>query len=127
MAEATQPTVDDYLKRIPARRWYIIALRTDLSESVILNSPTLTAAIAANERHRIENDGRDDFERFLDMDLDSLYEYISAGAFAEDDPLADGDEEDGADGQSRFPDEPSGVAVADAESAVLPDHPGIAG
>lgn len=118
--------IDELLKRIPARRWHIIAIRTDLSEETILNSPSLTAAIAANEKHRLENDGRDDFERFLDMDLDSLYDYIDPAR--DDKPAEDkADDTEAEDAPSRFPGEPSGVALADAESAVLPDHPDIAG
>lgn len=68
-------SIGDYLNGIPAKRWHIIALRTELSEDTILDSPALTLAICANEKHRAEA-GRDDYPRFLGMGLGDLNDYL---------------------------------------------------
>lgn len=108
--------IGEYLNGIPARRWHIIALRTEFSEDQILDSPALTLAICANEKHRAET-GRDDYPRFLDMGMGDLTEYLGADALPV--PAEDGDGQEDVDPVGRFPGVAGGTGVAVAESPVL--------
>lgn len=116
-------SVSDYLNGIPAKRWRIIALRVENTEDEILESPALTLAIAANEKHRDENNGSDDYPRFLNMGLGGLNDYLGEDVAATVEAAADVDQE--ADPVGRFPVAEDRAGVAATESAGLSADPDI--
>lgn len=71
----------DMIKNIPARRWFLIRKRLDMTEDEIFDSMAAIAVVAANEAYRGEQAEqgtpapRDDYERFLSMGLFELMEY----------------------------------------------------
>lgn len=117
----TKNDPDRVLLGIPAKRWFLIRKRMQLSSSEIADDLVMKMVVAANELHRQET-GRDAFEWFSDATFGELSVYLGLMApdqlvEASDDDESDG-ESDGevGDGEPKSDDVPAG-ADRDADLA----------
>lgn len=103
---------DRVLLGIPAKRWFLIRKRMQLSSSEIADDLVMKMVVAANELHRKET-GRDDFEGFSNATFGELSVYLGLM-----DPDTLSESEDGGD-DSKSDDVPGG-ADRNADGAAEP-------
>lgn len=79
------------IKAIKARRWLVIQQRLDMPSIEIMQDGLAMTIVAAHEKHYSEGGNkRENWDRFLDMTLPELQEYLGIdGSKSDAEPLSD--------------------------------------
>lgn len=70
-------TVEELIDGIPMKRWFLAAKRLDKSSEEIMQDSPSAMIVAACEKAGQQDGNFDQYERFLDMSVNALSEFLT--------------------------------------------------